>query len=529
MAQVNKIDSNVTNLAYAFEASAGVLPGTPVWVPLEPNGYNNFGGNLTRLTRQPITSGRQRKKGVVSDLEASGGFSQDLTQKNLADLMPAVMFADYRLKGEAKNALGITTNTFSVTAASSRITRVGGAIDLSTQFAVGDLVFVSGFAASENNGLFAVSAVTATTMDLAVVITGSAASMSDEAATANASIVQVGVEGNAGDLEIDASGNKPQITSTVLDLTTFGLIPGEIIYIGGDNTAAQFATSANNGYARVRSVATNAITLDKTEGTMVTDNGSGKQIHIYTGRVLKNEVGSLVKKKPIQLERQLGAPDDAQPNNIQSEYLTASLANEANLQIPTAGKVTYDFGFVSATQEVRTATQNIKSGTRVAASEITGDAFNTSNSVPRIKLNVVDENDSNPSALFAYAEALNLNINNGVTPDKAIGVLGGFDTSIGDFAVSGDMTVYFADIAAVEAVRANSDVTLDFHLYAANAGISWDVPLIALGNAQADIQVGQSIKLPLGVDAATAEGIDTNLNHTLLMVFFDYLPTLAAS
>jgi hypothetical protein len=87
--------------------------------------------------------------------------------------------------------------------------------------------------------------------------------------------------------------------------------------------------------------------------------------------------------------------------------------------------------------------------------------------------------------------------------------------------------VYLADIAAVAAVRNNSDITFDIAIAKDNAGIVMDVPLIALGDGRANVEQDAAITLPLTLDAATAAKIDSALDYTLMFCYFDYLPTVA--
>jgi hypothetical protein len=511
MTAVNKIDSNCTGLRYAEELSIGVLPGSPVWIPLEPNSYDDFGGEITTVARNPINSGRQRQKGVTVDLDASGGFNTDLTQTNLADLLQGFMFANARVKTE----FGGTSEVTGVTVGPATFTAASG-LDA---FDAGDIVKGSGFTEAANNGVHVVTTAVAATLTVG-------ATTAIETPPAAAKLVTVGFSSAAGDLDVDATGTLPAITSTILDFTTLDLVPGEWIFIGGDVSGAagdQFLTPANNGYARIHTIAANRLEFDKTQDTMVTEANTAELVKLFFGRTVKNESDKATQvRRSYHLERELGAPDDALPAQIQGEYVKGAVPNELTLNFGTADKVTVDLSFVGTDHETVTGVVGLKSGTRPAL--VVSDAFNTSNHFARLKLSLLDRTvGSNPTALFGFLTEFNVTINNNVTPNKAISVLGAFDQTAGQFEVDGDATAYFSDVTAVAAVRNNSDVTLDFILAKNNTGVVVDIPLIALGDGRLSVEQDEPITLPLETGAAA----DAVFNHTLLISFFDYLPTAA--
>lgn len=497
-----KIDSNETELAYAEEASLGVLPVTPVWVPQEPNSYDDLGGELTLLARNPINSSRQRKKGAITDLDASGGYNQDFTLSNTPDLLQGVMFADYRRK---------------LNAAVSAVTGTGYTVADETGFVAGQFVFASGFAETGNNGLKAVTG----TSSGEVTVAGLTAEGSPPA---GAKIEVVGVVGGAGTLDVDASGTWPRITSSGIDFTDYNIIPGEWVYVGGDAVGTAFATEANNGFKRVRAVTSAYIEIDQSEAAMVTEASTTETVYVFLGRVLKNETGSLIKRRSYQIERKLGAPDTAS-SNVQSEYLVGAIPGEFSMMIEQADKINCDISFVAIDNEQRTAATGLKSGTRAVAEE--RDAFNTSSDFANMRLSIHTPGNEAPGELFGYLTELTLSINNNLSVNKAVAVLGGFDITAGTFEVMAEATAYFSTVEAVAAVRNNENVQLFAAVAKENAGFAVDLPLIALGNARLNVEQDEPITLPLTMDAATAAKLNPNTDYTLLWVFFDYLPNRA--
>lgn len=509
MAIRNKIDSNETGLAIAKEVigQPGVLPVTPEWHSLEPNEYDDFGGEPTLLARRPINNSRQRKKGSIVDLAAQGGFNQDFTNDNSQLLTSGFMYANFREKQNDNP---------------SAVTATGYTVGDETPYQAGMLLLASGFSNSANNGLKLVTGTDNPTTEVQV-----SGLVAEPAPPAAAKILLVGFEGAAGTFDVDASGDLPLLTSASVDFTDLGLIPGEFIFIGGDAVGDRFTSAANNGIKRLRAVAAGSLTIDKSDEVMVDEVSSTETVQIFFGRVLKNELADLIVRQTYQMERQMGAPDTAQPTQIQAEYVLGAFPNEMEMVIESADKINCNYSFVAITNDQNSATVGIKSGTRIGVVE--SDAYNTSTDFSRIKLSTVSSTNEAPDPLFAFITELTLNINNNVSLNKAVGYLGGFDATIGLFEVSAEISAYFTQVESIQAVRDNKDVTLDIFVTKENRGFVFDLPLVALGGGLPEVELDEPIMIPLESDAATAVKMDPNFDHTLLWVFFDYLPDLAAA
>lgn len=514
MAQVNKIDSNFTGLRIAQElgtSGIGSLSGSEIWYPYEPNSYEDLGGEITTIARNPINDSRQRQKGVVTDLDASGGFQVDLVDYALQDIMQGFFFADLEPKGEelvtSVDATG-DPDVYNVAATAG--------------FVAGYIIKGENFANSANNG---VNVVTAVTLDTDVGVANG--QLVDEGTPpANAQIVVVGVQGTAGDIDVDTTGDFATLTTTTLDWSTLGLIPGEWIYVGGDAAGTSFSNAENNGFKRIRSVDANALVLDRSDEAMTTEPSSTETIRIFFGRVLRNRpVSTDIIRRTYQIERSLGAPDDAQPSQIQAEYIAGAVPGEITFNFNTADKATVDMSFVGIDNEQIDGPTSLKAGTRPTI--VKEDAYNTSSDFSRLHMAIHSTTAESTTALFAYLTEFTVSINNNLSPNKAVGVLGAFDITAGQFVVTASATAYFSNVSAIQAVRNNADVSLDYALVHGNTGekkgILMDVPLLALGDGRANVEQDEPITLPLTVDA----GADRVFDHTLLMQFFDYLPDAA--
>jgi len=338
----------------------------------------------------------------------------------------------------------------------------------------------------------------------------------------------VGYEFAVSTLDVSMSFTYPRLVraSGAVDFTTLGLVAGQFIYVGGDDATDMFVNDVNNGWARVRSVAASYIELDKTVSTMVAETGTSLTIRIFYSKVIKNETAEsgLIVRHSFQFERDLAQHDTTIPGH-QGEYLVGAVANEHTLSVKQADKVNADLTFIATDNEQRTQEQALKSQQPGAqaialASE---DAFNTSTHVQRLRMTVLESGNANPTPLWGFCKEFTITLKNNNKPSKAVGRIGAFEVTAGQFDIGGKITAYFSDVAAVSAVRANGDVSFDVVFARDNYGMAYDLPLIALGDGRLNVEQDSEVELPLDMQAAE----DRTFHHTLLKTYWGYLPDVA--
>lgn len=498
-----KQDANFVGLFKIREANLGVVPATGAWTTREPNSFDDFGGDYTKIARRPFSPSRQRKKGTTSDLDADGGLNEDLTQNNMQEELEEFFYAERRKSLEQVNVAAVAA-TDDYTVASS------------AGFAIGDIVLATGFDIAANNGVHVLDAITDGTH------ISTADSLTDEAAATKQKVKVVGHQFAAGDLEITAAvGGTFLLTTTAFQLDSLGLIPGQWIGLGdGAGTSFDDGGDPLVGYARIAvdGITDNAIAFDKSTFVPITSDGAAKTVRIWYGDILKNEDDpDLIVRYSSTLERTLGKDADG----TQSEYLTGAVASELTWNSPLAEKVNLDLSYIGQRHKQRTGAEGPLSrrADNTIIPALGEDPFNTSSDVYRLRMAVVDEATLNPTPLFARVTEWTMTVNNNVSSAKAQGVLGGFDTIAGGFDVDLEATAYLSTVEVIHAIRCNYDVTFDAIYAKGNAGIFVDVPLLGLGGGRLDVEMDEAIMLPLENAAA-----ESPFGHTAMIGWFDYLP-----
>lgn len=509
---MGRVTSNSLTINAARESSLGVLPGSPVWRQLEPNSVSSFGSTISKVARNPITKSRQRRKGIVTDLDSAVELEMDLTLAAFRDYMEGFCFAQ-AIGAPVFTPSAATSGAFTVPAVS-----VADAAKLTYGAAAAQtLLYARGFDLPANAGLFVLGA-TVSASATSITVTGGAIAETP-AATSDVELAVAGVRGAAGDLEIDSDGN---LISTALDFTDLGLNVGQWVHIGGPDETNRFFTPANYGFARVAEIAANKLTLERKGSTFAlddgTDTGSGGtavRIDILFGQWVRNVPVGHPDYIEISTQFELESPNLGTGGATMYEYAMGNYHDTVSINIPLTEKAMITYGFVGTDTTNPTPVRATNANVALMPSETV--AFGTSSDLARLVVHEVDE-----TGLTTDFKSLTVTLTNNVSPEKVLGNLGARYMNAGDFEADLEMQVLFTNSETVAAIRDNRTLGLYFALRNEDGGIMCDFPSGTLDGGSREYPENQTVLM-----SSTFMGFeDPALGYTFSASLFPLLPEI---
>lgn len=501
---MGRVITNGTALSFVKEASLGVLPVTPVWYELEPNGINSFGNTYSREARSPISRSRSRRKGAVTDQDATVEIEADLTLTHLRHFTEGFLFA---------RATGADTFEPSAAAAGSYTVpalSAGAGTRIQVTAAGATLVYARGFNIAGNNGL---KVLTADPAAGATALTAAGVVVEVLAANDLVTVDVAGYRAAVGTIAIDAQGN---LTSTGVDFTTLGIVVGQQIHIGGQDLAHQFTNAANTGFARVAVIAAGKLTLAKKDAAFVPEAAAGLTIDILFGSFVRNVSVDNADFKEQSYQMELVSPNLITGGLTGYEYAVGFYPDALSLALPLSGKATLTLGFVG---------QNTTDPTNVRAlnannAKIGGatGAFSTANDLARLRLEKIDE-----TGLSTDFKSATLTITNNVSAEKVLGRLGAKYLNAGNLECDVENQMLFTSPDVIHAVRCNEDVGFDFVVRNGDGGAAFDFPVGTLDGGGREFPQNESVL----INTTFMAHQNDDLGFSLGVSFFPALPPQA--
>lgn len=486
MAEI-KADSNRVVLRYAFEDTFGVINPTPELKTLRYTG-GDLNQTIETVTTEEIREDRQVNDLILTGNTTSGGVNAELSYRNFDDFIEAAQQSDWINKPFIENSADDTEIT-DVDSGTTTITLSDGTI-----FPSGTIVKLSGFSNSGNNIVAVVASNTVTTVVLSGVTL-----VDEEAPPRFAKVKTVGVEGATGDITAEVSPVRLQ--STLLDMTTLGLTPGQWLKIGGSDAASKFDTAENNVFIRVQSVTTTTIVIDVVPSGWADDSGAGKDIKLFVSDYIIN--GNT--EKSFSIEREF---DQHDPKTYQ--VFTGMRLDTFNIALPTKERMEIELGFQGLKGDV-----SITRTPGVTELPLTREPiFNTSGNFRSLSLDGSEVTGPN------FITESSININNNMRRQDAVGTEFSVGIASGNYTLTGDISTYFSNADILLKAARNGTFSYDMRIEdSKKQSLLFDMPSIEFSLSDVDVSAVNTDSILNGEYQALSKN---DFGWTLLIARFDH-------
>lgn len=481
-------DSNRTQLALIRESQRGVMPATPAFSVIRTTGTPSLGQTPNTVTSNEIRADRQISDLILVGIEVGGSIEAELSYSS----------HDLLIEGALQSTFSVNP-TITNSAADTEITDVVDTTDTfevasnGTDFVVNALVKTENFTNDANNLIFAVTASTATT------VVGPTLALVDETAPPQgAQLRMIGFEGPAGDIDAVANG----LSSGVIDFTTFGLLPGDWVKIGGTGAVNRFLDANLNEWARIESVATNLIIFDQLPPSWTTETGTALNIRVFVGERIRN--GTTTHSYAVEQQFQDHSP-------VTYSTTLGQTVDTLTLTAESQSIVTTSYALIGQTGTIDDA------GGEAGATYInptTTSVLNSSSNVGNIREGGAQITGPN------FVLSASMELANNLRAQNAVGYISNIGIGSGSFNVTGSLNTYFGNKTLIKKVIDNERTSLDLRFNDAdNHSLIFDMPRLKFSSGAPDVAGGNAdVTAELGYQAFRHE----TLGYTLQIQRFHY-------
>lgn len=527
---MGRVLTNFTGLRATIESSVGVLPGSPQWFVVEFETIGAYGATITTVARRPIGTTRGRRKGTVVDLDSSVEFETDLTIDAFTRFAEGFVFSEWANKEfDLRASTGTVpppavTNGYTIDAASALL---AGKLQWVTA-SYGTLVYAKGYSTAANNGLKVLTADVATS---GTTVTCGSQGVVAETPPTNASLQVAGVRIlDDEDLTLTVSGSTATLVSAgaISNWATLGLRAGMFIHIGSADADGVVQNGLGTdgtevyGYARIVSVSSATLNLDKLSSTLASSAGAASEVQdILFGRFLRNVAVTANADDNRFLERtyqfEVSYPGLGSGGATEYEYAIGNFANEFAFNLPLVNKATVSFGFIGTNSDA--ITDSRKTGASTAVAPLRTTAFSSSIDLVSISTDLIS------TVSDVCFKQLTITFLNNVSPEKCLGTLGAVFVNAGLFEVNFEGQMLFTTKEIVNAIRANTTVTFSAIVRNDDGAIVFDMPELTLGGGGREFVVDASVLVNLTGNSFTSNTWGYDVGITV----FPVVPQSAAA
>lgn len=512
---MSQVASESIGLVIGIESTLGTPPTTGgltaatsyMTLQVNPGGITGAKAKITAIERDPLSPNMTIEEGEIVGIDAAPQITIDFTYESMVLIAPMVF------RSNAKSAGGTGQFLFRPTAVTSTVFTVGA----NGALAAGTLVIGKGFTNAANNGIHVVgSSSTGTSIPCSSLV-------AEASPPANATLEVAGYQGVAGDIQLDGNGN---ITSQTVDLTSFGLQPGQRIRLGGATAISGFIAAgivANGKTAFVSgsvAITTHLITLERRDWTPGSaDTAAAQTIQLlfsaYWRMVAATSTDYLLTSATVELDEP--GPGAAGVGNVPIFTYWKGL-NIDSLEITAAlrNKITMTIGFVGTDIPAPVLTVSRVAGCAAALLPNASALFNTAEEVPRVRL----ASATGDTPIAASVNSWKLMIKNNVKARFQQGSRAATGVNYGKFQPSVSMQTYFDNDEGPKSLLDNRNATWDAVIKNGDGAFSFNLPAIKVRKGDEAFAANEMVTIDFDLPAHR----DKVTNVAGSMSVFAYFP-----